>query len=322
MKRPLRALPAVSLLVLLAVALGIWLGRDTLLDWLAQRGYAANSQVTAFTTDDAMTPYARHLFFINRPVLDDAAAFNKACTSATEKAVVLGCYHGNRLGIYLYNVTDTRLNGVEQVTAAHEMLHQAYDRLSSKDRTQVNGLLESYEKQLSDQNIKDQLAQYQQSEPGQLDTEMFAIFGTEAHNLPAALEHYYQRYFTDRSKVVAFSDTYQNEFTSRQKQVAAYDAQLKALGSQIDTNKATLAVQYDTLSHEKTTAQAAANSGDAATYETVAKAYNQQVDRYNTLVSQTQALIDQYNSIVDARNAIAVQQEQLQQALDSRTLTP
>jgi len=217
MKRFRRIVPAATLVLLMLVLATLWLQRVRLMDWLAQRGYTASASVVTLAADDTMTADARHLFFVNRPVIDQAAAFNKACTNKTEKDVVLGCYHGDRQGIYLYDVTDPRLHGVEQVTAAHEMLHQAYDRLSAKERTRINGLLETYAKDgLTDQRIKDKLDAYKQSEPSALDTEMHSIFGTEVRNLPPALEQYYARYFTDRSKIIAFSDGYQAELASRQ----------------------------------------------------------------------------------------------------------
>ena len=35
---------------------------------------------------------------------------------------------------YIYNVNDERLNGLKEVTAAHEMLHAAYERLPESDK--------------------------------------------------------------------------------------------------------------------------------------------------------------------------------------------
>ena len=34
----------------------------------------------------------------------------------SEKTIILGCYHSDQEGIFVYNVTDPRLSGVEQVT--------------------------------------------------------------------------------------------------------------------------------------------------------------------------------------------------------------
>ena len=69
---------------------------------------------------------------------------------------MLGCYHSNQDGIFLYNVQDARLAGVQQVTAAHEMLHAAYDRLSTKDKNYVDGLLMDYlQERPQDQRIID-----------------------------------------------------------------------------------------------------------------------------------------------------------------------
>src|SRR6185295_11567695 len=100
-----------------------------------------------------MTPDTRRLFYVYHPVLEDKQAFNSHCTDS-EKTIVLGCYI-SRTGIYLYDVTDSRLNGVEQVTAAHETLHAAYERLSSSERKRVDGLTAQAFAQVTDQRIKD-----------------------------------------------------------------------------------------------------------------------------------------------------------------------
>lgn len=323
MKRLRRLLPhLIVLIVLVAGAGALWFGRVGLADWLAQRGYQAAPAVIGLTSDDGMTAQARHLFFINRPAIQDAAAFNKACTNKTEQGAVLGCYHGNRGGIFLYNVTDASLHGIEQVTAAHEMLHQAYDRLPPAERSRINGLLEAYAANgLTDQYIKDKLALYKTSEPQALDTEMHSIFGTEVPNLPPALEQYYSRYFADRSKVVDFSQAYQAAFTGRQSRIDAYDKQLKALGGQITTDKAALTARLAALDQKKAEAQSAAARQDAATYNAAAAAYNQMAAAYNDLAASTQNLINQYNDIVDARNALAVQQTKLERAIDSQAQT-
>src|SRR5690349_20404233 len=110
------------------------------------------------------------------------------------------------------------------------MLHAAYDRLSAKDRTYVDGLmLDYYHHDLHDQQLLDTIASYQKSEPNDVTNEMHSVFGTEADNLPAPLEQYYKKFFDNRQKTVAYSTGYEQEFTSRKAAVAAYDQQLTEL---------------------------------------------------------------------------------------------
>ena len=134
----------VSFVLILAGGATFWIKHNEVLDWLATRGYEPSSLIATLASDTTMTPYAERLFYANRPEVQDKQAFNQSCTDPSEQVAVLGCFIGNRMGIYLYDVTDERLNGIEQVTAAHEMLHQAYQRLGKKEKTRINGLLQEY----------------------------------------------------------------------------------------------------------------------------------------------------------------------------------
>jgi len=302
------------LVALVAVSGGLLLERQTVLDWWRLRDYAAPTNVVQLAEDDTMTAKAQHLFYVNHPDISTGSNFTTHCPSGGEKTVILGCYVGNDAGIYVYAVSDARLNGVQQVTAAHEMLHAAYRRLSGSERTRVDALLmDYYQHGLSDQRIKDTLDAYKVSEPNDVINEMHSIFGTEVAQLPAGLEQYYKQYFTDRQKVAAYTASYQDEFTSRQTAVAAYDTQLKSLKQQIDADEASLAEQRTELDAERSQLRNSSDNDQIA-------AYNKKVTSYNSLLANTKNLISQYNDIVDRRNAIALEEQQLQQALSASPL--
>lgn len=297
------------------------LERQSVLDWWHLRGYTAPVPVASLASDDTMTPEAQRLFYVNRPNITNTSAFTSHCPAGSEKTVVLGCYVGQDAGIYVYAVSDERLNGVEQVTAAHEMLHAAYRRLSSSERKRVDAMLtDYYEHSLTDERIKGTIEAYKTSEPNDVVNEMHSIFGTEVPNLPAPLEAYYRQYFTDRSKVTAYTASYQGEFTSRQTQVTAYDAQLQTLGKQIDANEAQLNQQKASLDQQNARLQSLRSSGQFAAYNSGVAAYNRAADTYNALLGQTKDMISQYNDIVGKRNAIALEERQLTQELTASSL--
>jgi hypothetical protein len=258
---------------------------------------------------------------VNHPVLEDKQDFNAHCSDKSEQTAVLGCYHGNREGIYIYGVTDPRLAGVEQVTAAHEMLHQAYDRLSDKDRQYVDQLLQNYfDHGLQDQDVKAKMESYKQ-QGADVVNEMHSVFGSEVGNLPPALETYYKRYFSDRAKIVTYAQSYQAAFNQRKAQVAQYDAQLAGLKDRINSNKTDLSTKLSALRAKDNEINQDVSNKDQNQYNTDVTQYNSMVDAYNGELSTTHNLISQYNDIVARRNAIAIQEQQLQEALDSR-LTP
>lgn len=318
-----RLWPYALLAVLVATNVLAWSQREAIADWWRLRDYKPPQSIAALASDTSMTKTAQRLFYINWPSLEDKEDFNKHCSDKSVETAVLGCYHGNRQGIYLYAVTDARLAGVRQVTAAHEMLHQAYDRLSSEERTHINTLLEDYYRnRLADEDIRTKLESYAHQTDADLTNEMHSIFGSEIRDLPAELEIYYKRYFVDRSRVVDFRETYQGEFTRREKLVEQYDSQLADLKNHINANKATLEAKLTVLqSKEKEISQDVALH-DQAAYQQDVNTYNATVATYNTLLSETRSLIDRHNSIVNDRNALAIQERELQQALDSRLDTP
>lgn len=311
-----------GILVLLIIAGGlVLLKRQAVLDWLKLHEYTPPAAVAALVRDDTMTAEATHLLYVNHPDITTGTAFTSHCPAGGEKTVVLGCYVGDDDGIYIYKVSDTRLDGVEQVTAAHEMLHAAYRRLSSSERTKVDAMLTSYyQHDLTDQRIKDTIAAYKKSEPNDVVNEMHSVFGTEAVNLPAPLEQYYRQYFSNRAAVTAYTAQYEGEFTSRQAEVSDYDAQLAALKAQITANEAQLDQQKSALESQAAQLQRERASGQIAAYNSGVPGYNTAVDNYNSLLATTKNQISQYNSLVEARNAVALEEQQLSQALSPSAL--
>ncbi|HSW37256.1 MAG TPA: hypothetical protein VLG37_02705 [Candidatus Saccharimonadales bacterium] len=320
-KRPSRTAKSLVLLLIWLALVGLLLAnRQNILDWWQLRGYQPPASVAQVAGADGLSAYARKVFYVNHPNIDEKSSFTKFCpNNGGEHTIVLGCYHSNQRGIDLLSVADPRLNGVEQVTAAHEMLHAAYDRLSSKDRQYVDGLLNDYYRHnLDDQRVKDLIGVYQRTEPNDLVNEMHSIFGTEIANLPPALEAYYQRYFLNRSQIVAFATAYKTEFTSRQAAIKQYDVQLADLKVQIDADETDLRVKRATLDAQEKQLNQYKNSGNFAAHDALVPTFNSLANSFNTEADQLRALLKQYNQIVAARNAIVLEQEELNNEISSQ----
>ena len=313
---------SVGLIILLIVVVAgvlVWDKRLAVEDWFKLRNYTAPSTISALAMDDNMTAKATHDFYVNHPAIDDAAIFNTKCPAGSEQTIVLGCYHSNQAGIFLYNVTDLRLNGEQQVTAAHEMLHAAYDRLSTKDRNYVDGLLQDYYKHdLHDQRILDTIAAYQKSEPTAVVNEMHSVFGTEIAMLPPALETYYKQYFTDRAKIAAYAASYQAEFTSRQNQVTEDDAKLNQLKSEFTDNENDLQARNDDLQNLQTKMDNEKQTKQFDAYNANVPVFNAKVDAFNAELDTNKQLAAQFNQLLADRNAIALEERQLAKALNSQ----
>jgi len=309
----------IILLALLAFPFVIYFNAQALTDWWQLRGYTPPPTVTSLAGQDAMTAYSKHVFYVNHPNIESSSVqFRKDC-SENEQTIVLGCYHSDQRGIYIYDVQEPRLAGVEQVTAAHEMLHAAYDRLSGKDKSDVDSMLMDYYKTgLQDQRIKDTIDAYKKTEPNDLVNEMHSIFGTEVANLPTPLEKYYEKYFTNRQVVASFAASYQGEFTSRQDQIKADDAQLDQMKSRIDSQENTLNAQLAQINSDRQRLDSLRSSGQVAQYNAGVTPFNAEVRSYNNGVAALRSDIDAYNQLVQARNAIAQELTSLDKALDTR----
>lgn len=314
-----RLLIPVVLFVILAIGV---VRAQAIADYIRLYHYQPPAAVAKLADDTTMSAEGRHLFYVNHPLISDRQAFNIECRNDDEKTIVLGCYKAHDQGIFLFNVNDARLNGVEQVTAAHEMLHAAYARLGSEQRQTVDAELQQfYKNDVHDARLRATIAAYQRTEPNDVVNEMHSVFGTEIKDLPPGLESYYAQYFTNRKKIADYAAAYENEFTSRQQRVQQYDTQLTALKQQIDANTAELKQDEATINAKRSELESEKASDDYADYNAAVPDFNNLVQQYNTLLGQTQASVASYNQLVQQRNAIAAEFTSLTKSIDSQ-LTP
>ncbi len=315
--------PLVFLIVVLVITAGLLVNRDRILDWWRLRGYVPAVEISRLADQTTMNSFGRHLFYINRPMtVSNVDGFRKACPE-NQDTIVLGCYHSGENGIAVYQVADNALNGVEQVTAAHEMLHAAYERLSSGDRNLLNSQLQDYYLHgLTDNDVKAEISLYQKTEPTAVSDEMHSLFGTEVSNLPGPLESHYRLYFNNRAQVVAYDKQYHNQFTARQTTIASDDKQLANLKTIIDAEEASLKDLLAQISAERSRINVYLSSNQVSEYNAAVPAFNAKINSYNAGITKLQADTDIYNQLVVARNQIARQLATLDKALDTRTAQP
>ncbi len=230
--RPITGRLVFSLVVLVLAAL-IFFYRQQIIDQLSFRGYAPSGEVSAITQRAGLTNEGTFYFYTSRPEIQDRTAFNQSCTTAKgETTVVLGCYVSGR--IFLFDVTDAKLDGIKEVTAAHEMLHAAYDRLPSGERQKVDNLLEAEAAKITDPEFISLMSVYEKSEPGERDNELHSIIGTQVASISPELESYYSRYFKDRAALVSLYTKYQAVFAGIKAQQAQLVSEMDGLIAQID----------------------------------------------------------------------------------------
>lgn len=312
-----RNVPLLFSAVLFFGLLTAWVQRNAIFDAWRLRSYSPPAAVSHIADTTTMTDSSRRLFYVYRPdIMDDKTAFNARCTSS-EQTIVLGCYI-QRDGIYLYNVSDQRLNGVIEVTAAHELLHAEYDRLSRSERARIDALTAQVASTLTDERLKQTIENYRSRDPSVVPNELHSILGTEVDNLPDELEQYYKQYFTDRKAIVHMANTYKEAFNQREQDVKSIDAQLASLKAQIDKLNSSLETQQANLRTQLQELQRLKQSGQTEEYNAGVPVYNQAVATYNADVKRQRELVQQYNNLVEQRNNLAIEENELIKAIDSR----
>ena len=293
--------------------------RQQVLDTVSLWSYQPTSQIAAIADRTTMTPVSRSLFYASHPSLNDAQTFNNDCGKSEQGAAVLGCYTGLR--IYIYNVTDAQLDGIHEVTAAHEMLHAAYMRMDDAEKKTVNDLLESEYAVLSkDPAFTSRMALYARTEPGERDNELHSIIGTEVATISPELEAHYAKYFSSRAAVVALHDKYSSNFTRLQAEAASLSDQMSQLTAEIKSRSSSYTAASEQLDRDIASFNQRASSGDVqsqAQFNSERQALVARTAKLSAERSAINGLIDQFNKIVNQYNAIATQTEQLNQSINS-----
>lgn len=315
-----------SLIFLLVIlAIGIWaiLNRQFIIDQITVWQFRPTEEVVALSDDSSMNDHGKFLFYASEPELQSAADFNSSCQTRESQSIVLGCYTGKR--IFLFKVTDNRINGIKTVTAAHEMLHAAYERLSDSERDRINDLLKIQLANTSDRDILDLVALYDKVEPGERWNELHSIFGTETAQLSSELEIYYKQYFSDRSQVVKAYAKYHQVFAELKQQATTLQDQLVPKKAMIESKTIEYKMKLSQLETDiRAFNQKASTTNGFSSQHEFDQARTALIDRQGALVSlanQINVLVEEYNQGVNDLNALGVEINKLNQNLNSQSQT-
>ena len=173
--------------------IGAYFNRVAVTDWWFFATHQPSARAQSVADAAGLSPTGRRLLYRGDPQFADAATIDHVCD--TER---LGCLTEQG---QVYVLDDPANPSQTIVTAAHEMLHLAYRRLSQSDQAGLATILNQAINQLNQTSLSEELSG-QASETDRLD-EAHSILGTEYTSLPADLEDYYRTYFSARSRVVA-----------------------------------------------------------------------------------------------------------------------
>lgn len=194
------------------VAALLLLSRQQVVDNVRAWQFTPSSRVVEIRDSLHLSSLGELYFNSSRPEVETASQFNQSCPHSEPNNPVIGCY-SNQL-IYIFDVENKKLDGIEETTAAHELLHAAYERMSESERAEVDAELQSVYKVVKTKELEARMDYYEKNEPGEENNELHSILGTEFTQLSPRLEGHYQKYFANRGKVLAYYQQYQKAFTT------------------------------------------------------------------------------------------------------------
>jgi hypothetical protein len=285
--------------------------------FLAAR-FNAPANIAKLNTDLNLTWLGHDLFYASSPSIESGNQFNSHCATTERTAAILGCYYQRK--IYLYDVTNPELDGAEEVTAAHETLHAAYERLQIWEKNHVNKLIEAEYAKIKDQpDIKKLVDYYAKNEPGDLDNELHSIIGTTVASISPDLEQYYQQFFNDRAAIVKMNEKYNAVFVAIEAQSTDLSTKITEQGGSLQTDLATYEAKRTILSSDIQTFNQRAQNGYFTSESSFESAKQALLTRSAALEAERTSLnerVDAYDALVKEYNNLSIRVNQLNSSIN------
>jgi len=297
----------------------LFLNRQLALDQLSVWNYQPSASIVSLDERVKFTDKGLFTFYATKPVLADSSEFNGSCPRQEAGSPILGCYTSADR-IFVFNVDNEQLDGMKEVTAAHEMLHAVWYRMSTSEQERVGALLTAAYDKSASAELKDRMAYYQRTEPEAITNELHSILGTEVGNLGPELEAYYNQYFENRQIILDLHAKYNDVYKSLYSRADTLYTEMQTLSKSIDDRSSAYDAEVTQLSRDITSFNARANSGD---FDSISQ-FNAEkavlVSRSNRLDAQRTAIytdIDTYNKLYEEYKTLASQIELLNNSVDS-----
>jgi hypothetical protein len=273
-----------------------------ILDQTRVWAFTPTAPVTEQISRDDMTAEGKFLYLSAHPKVEEKREFNQTCSAVTTDTSILGCYIESTKRIYLYHETDARLDGTEEMMAAHEMLRAAWDRMSPAQQKALIGPLQLIESTNNNDTIDlaDRMKEIRKDDPKDADAELYAIVGSEVPGVSKVLETNYAQYLAKRDTVTTISAHSRAYLVALQKKITTLAATMTTLKKTIDSERATFNAAEAKLKSDAAAFNARASRPGGFTSEGQFNVARQAlVNRENTLDAESKSInvqIDTFNS--------------------------
>jgi len=304
-------------------ALWAWENQIMIRDLIRAEQFETSSEIDSYARRAGLSGEGYLYLRASFPEIVPAYEFDKYCSREEPGIGVLGCYKPASSQIFLYDVTDERLDSIEPVVAAHEMLHAVWFRMSDAEQAYLKAPLEeTFASLWPGHPLVQRIKEYEAMDPDSRIPELYAIIGTEISAIPRVLEDHYSIYFDDRSKVAALAAEVYVVFETIQAELEVFSSQLDSRNAEIEGLRYTYEETARSLTskielfNEKASTPGAFPSKsqfDAARAQLVAEQ-----ERLEELRLMLQDKIDQFNSLLSELETLNEEVSELNQGINIR----
>ena len=314
----------ISSLLLMAFVAFFALNFATIKDIIVGLSYHPTSEMTEIRDSLGLTAKGARIFNATLPELKEKEEFNQICRDVESANAILGCYGGDR--VYVYNISSDELVGVREATAAHELLHAVYHRMSADEKREIrDALISVYQK--NQETLGEEIDIY---EDDKKEEELYVRAGTEIVELPEILERHYGAIFENQDLIAEYYQGYIKVFREIEQKLedllleaqnleanitaktAQYESDVAALNAEVDeynncavTKNCFSSVAAATARRNELTAKSDTVSAMYDELSSLVSSYNDLVREYNENLLHGQAL----NMVINSASTSVSQPE-------------
>ena len=300
------------------ICVAVFLNREWIYDWWRGMSYQVTDRMANLRSELQLTDRGAFLFNASQPALNMRDDFNQHCRGGGDDEIaVLGCYvSGN---IYVYDINAEELEGIKELTLAHELLHAVWARMGESERVSLNDGLAQVLKS-NEATLGEELATYGEKERQE---ELYVRAGTEIKNLPAELEKHYAEIFKNQDAVVEFYEKYIRVFRETKRQITEIKEQMEVTRKEYDALGAEYSQRLEQYNADVMSFNRCVETRGCfesiASYETRRGELVSERNNLSEMYTRLDGLVGEYNALVDRYNENVLYEQKLNDMINSNS---